>query len=201
MSPSPTTSRLESRPQRETLRAFTMIELILVMALLSIVAALASPSLSNFFKGRALDSEARRFLTLTRYAQSRAVTEGVPMLLWVDAQEGKYGLEMEPGYDERADEKAVEYALAKTLSIQVPEGANQGVGMAQRAKLGSYQNLPIIRFQTDGFITPSSPDWVVLKEGDAESNPANEGSKVAIVQSRTKLQYEISTNGLPQGAR
>jgi len=174
-------------------RAFTMIELILVMALLSIVAAMAAPSLSNFFKGRALDSEARRFMTLTRYAQSRAVTEGVPMLLWVDAEEGTYGLEMEPGYDDRNDDKAVQYPLAKTLAIEVPAGANQGVGQAQRAKLTGGANLPIIRFQTDGFITPGSPDWVIIKEG--------ENNKVAIVQSRNKLCYEISTNGLPPGAK
>jgi prepilin-type N-terminal cleavage/methylation domain-containing protein len=170
--------------------AFTMIELILVMALLAIVAALASPSLSNFFKGRALDSEARRFMTLTRYAQSRAVTEGVPMLLWMDAEEGRYGLTMEPGYFEGSDDKAVEYSLAKNLTLEIPAGANQGLGQAQRAKLETGAALPLIRFQTDGFITPSSPDYVTIKEGGSNS--------VVIVQGRNKLHYEISLTGVPQ---
>ena len=40
-------------------RAFTLIELILVMALLVIVMAVSAPALSNFFRGRTLDSEAR----------------------------------------------------------------------------------------------------------------------------------------------
>src|SRR5437773_775638 len=47
-------------------RAFTLVELILVMALLGIVLAVSAPSLSNFFHGRTLDSEARRLMALTR---------------------------------------------------------------------------------------------------------------------------------------
>ena len=43
---------------------FTLVELILVMSLLLIVLAVAAPSLAPFFKGRGLDSEARRFVTL-----------------------------------------------------------------------------------------------------------------------------------------
>ena len=62
---------------------FTLIELILVMAVLAIVLAIIAPSLGNFFRGRTLDSEARRFVSLTRYAESRAVSEGSPMLLWM----------------------------------------------------------------------------------------------------------------------
>src|SRR5215208_532805 len=58
---------------------FTLIELILVLGLLLIVAGISYPTLKNFFRGRALDSEARRFLSLTRYAQSRAAAEGLPM--------------------------------------------------------------------------------------------------------------------------
>src|SRR5262245_30883815 len=51
--------------------AFTLIELILVMAMLLIVLGVAFPSLKGFFQGRNIDSEARRFLSLTRYGQSR----------------------------------------------------------------------------------------------------------------------------------
>src|SRR5688572_7854706 len=47
--------------------AFTLVELILVMAMLVIIIAVSAPSLSKFFRGRVLDSEARRLLSLTRY--------------------------------------------------------------------------------------------------------------------------------------
>ena len=86
--------------------AITLIELTLVMALLLIVFGVALPSLKGFFRGRSLDSEARRFLSLTRYGQSRAVSEGVPMILWMRPRQGTYGLEQEPGYSE-VDRKAV----------------------------------------------------------------------------------------------
>src|SRR5437773_1580616 len=81
-----------------TRAAFTLIELILVMALLSIVLAFAAPALSSFFRGRTIDSEARRLVSLIRYGQSRAVSEGVPIILWIDARKNTYGLQHEPGF-------------------------------------------------------------------------------------------------------
>src|SRR5436190_5276257 len=50
---------------------FTLIELIVVMTLLVAVISIALPSLGGFFRGRTLDSEARRLLSLTRQGQSR----------------------------------------------------------------------------------------------------------------------------------
>src|SRR3954463_14446446 len=73
--------------------AFTLIELILVMAILTIAVSITAPALANFFHGRVLDSEARRVLALTRQGQSRAISEGLPMDLWVDAAQAQYGLE------------------------------------------------------------------------------------------------------------
>ena len=43
---------------------FTLIELILVLALLVIVTSLAAPAMARFVRGRALDSEARRMAAL-----------------------------------------------------------------------------------------------------------------------------------------
>src|SRR5438132_9607959 len=97
---------------------FTVIELILVMAMLLIVISVAFPSLKGFFRGRNLDSEARRFLSLTQYGQSRAVSEGVPMVLWIDARRGAYGLRAQPGYTD-SDGKAVEFALGDDLQVEV----------------------------------------------------------------------------------
>src|SRR4029079_13279680 len=83
------------RSEKACLRAFTLIELILVLALLAIVTSLAAPSLSRFFRGRALNSEARQLLSLTDAGQSRAVSEGFPVLLWIDSQQRQYGLQLE----------------------------------------------------------------------------------------------------------
>src|SRR5690349_9721534 len=73
-------------------RAFTLVELILVLVLLAITASLVGTNMGSFFRGRALNFEARRMLSLAHYAQSRAVSEGVPMVLWVNPSTATYGL-------------------------------------------------------------------------------------------------------------
>src|SRR5258705_4535465 len=97
--------------------AFTLIELILVMTILTIAVSITAPALANFFRGRTLDSEARRLLSLTRQGQSRAVSEGVPMELWLDTAHNSYGLEAEPSYEAK-DTKAVDISLDSDLQLQ-----------------------------------------------------------------------------------
>ena len=166
--------------------AFTLIELILVMALLVVVLAVAAPSLSNFFRGRTIDSEARRFISLTRYGQSRAVSEGVPMVLWIDTKQRTYGLKQESGYAEQ-DTKAVDFALGKDLQVEVADllpRSSQSSPSSQKQQ--TDPNVPTLRFQPDGFIGEASPQSVVIREQTGES--------IWITQSRNRLNYEIQTN-------
>jgi len=166
--------------------AFTLIELILVMALLVIVIAVASPSLSRFMRGRTLDSEARRFVSLTRYGQSRAVSEGVPVVLWINTRQGSYGLRQEAGYTEQ-DAKAVDFLLGKDLRLEVAGLPAQLGPLAQaRATRQTDPNTPMLRFPPDGFIDETSPQSVVLRDQSGES--------IWITQSRNRLNYEIHTN-------
>lgn len=167
-------------------RGFTLIELIVVMALLATVLAVAAPSLSRFFRSRTLDSEARRFIALTRYAQSRAVAEGIPMLLWIDTDRGAYGLAAESTYTEQ-DDKAVEFMLDDTLQIEVEpsvpiQKANTGLTALSR----SNNRLQTIRFTPEGFINGTSPEWILIRQGSEDA--------VLICQSRTRLTYEIQSN-------
>ena len=74
--------------------AFTLIELIFVMVLLAVGAAMVAPSMASFYRGRLLSSEARRVLALVHYGQSRAIAEGVPVLLWINAKDSSYGLRL-----------------------------------------------------------------------------------------------------------
>jgi type II secretion system protein H len=167
-------------------RAFTLIELILVMALLVIVIAVSSPSLSRFMRGRTLDSEARRFVSLTRYGQSRAVSEGVPVVLWINTRQGSYGLRQEAGYTEQ-DAKAVDFLLGKDLRLEVAGLPAQLGPLAQvRATRQSDPNSPMLRFPPDGFIDETSPQSVVIRDQRGES--------IWITQSRNRLNYEIHTN-------
>jgi len=167
---------------------FTLIELILVMALLVIIATIVTPRMASFFRGRTLDNEARRFMTLTRYAQSRAVSEGTPMLVWMDEEIRSYGLEAQPGYLEK-DDLAVEYTLATDLEFKI--GQPLSTYETADAQLIS-RNLPthrrFIRFGPDGFISEQSPEVILIRHGD--------NNVLAISPSRTWQYYEINTNAL-----
>lgn len=179
--------------ERPVASAFTLIELILVMALLTIAVSMTAPVLSNFFRGRALDSEARRLLALTRMGQSRAVCEGVPMDLWVNAQEGTFGLEAEPSYEDE-DPKAVNSSIDSGLKILASEKTQTVVTNTTTRILSAtaasvpkvrmtHPDLPTIRFLPDGSISESSPQTVRLIAGD--------GSSLWLGRTRNRLNYEI----------
>lgn len=183
--------------------AFTLIELILVMAILTIAVSITAPALANFFRGRTLDSEARLLLSLTRQGQSRAVSEGIPIELWINTAQGTFGLEAEPGYDEK-DPKAASFTLDSDLHITTVNGTSSGssssVGGA--GSLGgssvianasvkpvrsNHPELPKIRFLPDGTLDDSSPQMLRLTGRD--------GTSMWVAQSRGRLNYEIRSHG------
>ena len=136
-------------------RAFTLVELILVLALLVIVTSLAAPSLANFVRGRALDSEARRVLALMHAGQSRAVSEGAAMVLWVDEKAGSYGLQAETS-GQNGDAKAENLTVDSTLQIAVLS--------AGAATPATFNNLPAIKFLADGTVDENSPPTLKLTD-------------------------------------
>ncbi len=105
-------------------KGITLMELIFVMALLATVMAIATPTFSRFFGGRTLEEESRRFLALTRYARSEAISRSVMTELWIDPSSGRYGL--------NSQEKSVsnnawplEFSLADGLRFYVDESVLQ----------------------------------------------------------------------------
>ncbi|MFQ5955240.1 MAG: GspH/FimT family protein [Kiloniellales bacterium] len=110
------------------LNGFTLLELLVVLAVLGLVYALALPSLSGVLAGPRLDREARQLVSALREARSNAIVGGREVAFTVDAAAGawRYG-------DRRG---LVNRRLS--LSLQTPPG---GVGGAER---------PAIRFFSDG---------------------------------------------------
>jgi hypothetical protein len=141
-------------------RAFTLIELILVLALLVIITSLAAPAMARFIRGRALDSEARRLLALLHAGQSRAVSEGLPAVLWVDAKKNSYGLEAEASGTD-GDPKAETLLVDATLQIASESGT---AGAAS-----TFKNLPAIRFLADGSVDENAPSALRLSDGEGFS--------------------------------
>ena len=155
------------------LRAFTLIELILVMTLLVIMASFMAPALANFFHGRALDSEARQLLALAHAGQARAVSEGMPMLLWVDVKQNAYGLQEETP-PQGGDPKAEAFTLDTGLQISVKSDANTPL---------TTGNLPAIRFLPDGSIDENSPQTLCVTDAS--------GSALWLVESRNRMSYDV----------
>lgn len=163
--------------------AFTLVELMLVMALLLIVMAVSAPSLANFFRGRVIEEEARRVLSLTRYAQSRAVSEGVPMVLWIDSEERTYGLQADLSFIPDDDRQRT-YQLGRDLEMEVIAGNTLSNHFNSTSDSGTSGME--LRFQPDGYVSSSSAERLVLRDGDRD--------EIWIGLSRNRLAYEIQTN-------
>ncbi len=141
-----------------TRKAFTLIELILVLALLVIITSIALPEMAKFIRGRALSSESARMLALMHAAQSRAVSEGMPMMFWIDEQKNGYGVAAETS-GQNGDAKAEDLLADDTLKIAV---INAGVGTTPT----TFKNLPAIKFLPDGTVDEGSPPSLQLTDGD-----------------------------------
>lgn len=152
---------------------FTLVELCLVLVLLVIAAALCAPSLSNFIRGRALDAEASRLLAVTHAAQSRAVSEGMPILLWFNTAQGAYGTEEETR-SVAADPKAQQFNVTDRVRLTVAQTP---------AAAAPKRPRPTIRFLPDGSIDEASPASVCLTDLS--------GMVLWLEQTRNRMGYEI----------
>lgn len=163
---------------------FTLIELIFVLALLAITAMFIASSMAGFFRGRALNSEARRMLSLAHYGQSRAVSEGVPVVLWINAKDSTYGLSVQSSFaDVEGDARATEYHLESTLTLETPGGDIVDVSENDDERLGITEGLAVIRFNPDGFIDESSVSKVTIRQGTEAA--------LDLVPKANRLGYEI----------
>ena len=175
--------RTESRPAADSSfdirhskfsNAFTLIELILVLALLVIITSMAAPAMSNFIRGQALGSESRRGMALMHAGQSRAVSEGLPMVLWVNEKQGAYGLQAE-ATGQGGDPRAENLSLDEHLQITV---VNTGSGGTTK-----FGGLPAIRFLPDGTVDENSPQTLRLMDAG--------GHALWLIESRDHNGYEI----------
>jgi type II secretion system protein H len=166
--------------------AFTLVELVVVMTIMVVVIAILAPALKGFFHGRYLDNEARQFLSLTRYGQSRAISEGLPVELWIDPRRNRYGLQALSGYTQTQTNPIV-YALGETVQVSfTPPTAtmtrsNYWTQALAQAQVGG---LAKIRFQPDGFISESSPENIVFQQKET-------GEQIWIAVNSTHLHYDL----------
>lgn len=162
-----------------------MIELIFVLALLAISAAFIASSLGGFFRGRTLNVEARRMLSLAHYGQSRAVSEGVPIVLWLDPRDSTYGLTVLSSFkdDDEGDTRATNYTADPSLTIETPLNETPPLSEQNDEKLGLAEGIVAIRFNPDGFIDETSVRRITLRLDPATA--------LDLVPTENGLAYEI----------
>jgi len=71
---------------------FALLELILVLLILGLGAALAAPALGHFARGRQTNDAATHLLAVIQYAQDRAAGDGTPYRLLLDPAANTYRL-------------------------------------------------------------------------------------------------------------
>lgn len=152
------------------------------MALLAIGAAIVAPSMSSFFRGRVLNSEARRLLSLVHYSQSRAVAEGVPVVLWLDSRNAEYGLLVPAELADQAS-PSPRYTLDQGLTLEIPSAEPAPASELGDESLGLPDALPSIRFLPDGFLDEISVPRIIIRQG-------REGA-LELALTADRLSYEI----------
>ena len=104
--------------------AFTLLELIVVLALIGAVLAISGPSLRGFFESRQTSDAAVRVLVMARWCQSDAMAHGRRCRLNVDARSAVCSITVERAnvFESPAGEAGQPY--------QLPQGATAGLKTA-----------------------------------------------------------------------
>lgn len=153
------------------------------MCLLAVIFSMVMPQMKGFFHGRKLEYEAQRFLALTRYAQSRAVSEGVPMIVWMDPQAHSYGVEAQNGYGLN-ETKQQQFGMDDSLQMQ----PQTSTGLLTQSNLWTQVRKtavtrPEIRCLPDGSISESSPNRILISQSKQDV--------LWITETTNHLRYEI----------
>jgi type II secretory pathway pseudopilin PulG len=171
--------------------------MILVMALLVVAVSMVSPRLAGFIRGRAVESEARRLLAVTHAARSRAIAESLPVLLWLDAATGRYGIERESrgadgdplSQEFSVDESLrVQFDTAQRLVGQTPTGTPTPTlipGFSNTQRPVGFRTEPSIRWLPDGTIDEDSPNAIRVEDAD--------GAVLWLLEGSDRRHYEIRT--------
>ena len=72
--------------------AFTLMELVLVLMLITIAMAIAAPSLRNFWKGNRVKDAGDQLAYIARLARTQAISDGAVYRLVIDADGKGYAL-------------------------------------------------------------------------------------------------------------
>ena len=177
------TGQIPTRSRPGPRAAFTLVELVIVMSLMVIAISTVAPELKGFLRGRNLESESKRFLSLTRYGSSRAVSEGLPVELWINVKQNKYGMAASGGYTESKTNALNFSADTNVIMLVSPAPGTLTQSNFWTPFAVRRAGLPVIRFQPDGFISDSSPQTIKFQQGN--------DPEIWIRENTNRTRYEI----------
>ena len=118
-------------------RGFTLIEILAVVAILALVAAVVVPNLSGF-RMRALRGEAQQLAAQLELARQRAIVTGVPHRVWLEIDQAEYRLEWLA-----QDPETAELAPAEAPSEELDLNGNTPLELsAPPTPVLDYQPIP-----------------------------------------------------------
>jgi prepilin-type N-terminal cleavage/methylation domain-containing protein len=148
---------------------FTLIELIAVMLILAISAALVAPSLMNFGVGRSNNNTATTMLGMAQYARAQAESEGRTYRLNFDPQAGTFWLTAQ-------DDNGAYVAPGNDFGqrCQIPDGAKMDVQINPQANV--QMNIPSTIQQNPVQLPPAVQDPTVSQANTLMQNQRPDGN-------------------------
>jgi len=115
---------MNKSPLRHTGSGFSLIELMIVLAIMSVVLALAGPAVTRGLSGLTLKTAAKKVAAALRYARSQAVNRAQPYSVILDAERGRIvicGIPQPPPPAGTAAEEALDAEEGAELEQNVPQ--------------------------------------------------------------------------------
>jgi prepilin-type N-terminal cleavage/methylation domain-containing protein len=127
-------------------KAFTLLELVLVLVIITIVVGMASPQLRFFVHGQGVGDTATQIVALTRWARSQAITESTQYRLNINSNDGTFWV--------TTRDAAGFHPVASSLGrvFHVPQGVRLD------ADLTADQGAQYATFYPDGRTDPGTVD-------------------------------------------
>lgn len=133
-SPTEIVHRGSNRPSAFS-RAFTLIELLLVIVLLAIITAIVVPSFVRSIQGQRLSTAARTLATVSRYARSMAVLKQTDLVLTFNLANGQVDL-VSSNTSLPSFSRVVQGVRLAEVAIEGAEPVQEGVGKVQFRRNG-----------------------------------------------------------------
>lgn len=142
MPPTLPTGKKRKNSQDDCSAGFTLVEIIVVLALIGILAAFVRPSLGLFGKGHAVRTSIHALASLLRYAQSEAIAGGHVIRVAIDVNAGRVRVERLPARDSGEETVVLRRWVASggvsVASLTVDEDATESAAVSPERYLSFY---------------------------------------------------------------